>query len=136
MAGQILQANLRPGEYNLAGPAAEPLVLVGVVDRLRVRVDIDENDAWRFDPAAPAAAFVRGNPGLKPPCVSSTWNLRRLLLLTGGSQERVDTSRAPGPLQLRAGILPVYAGQQVDVYIEDKPDNRRAATVAPGENRS
>lgn len=138
VAGQILQANLRPGEYVPAGPAAEPLVLVGVVDRLRVRVDIDENDAWRFDPAAPAAAFVRGNPGLKTALrfeYVEPYVLPKRSL-TGGSQERVDTRVLQVLYSFEREELPVYAGQQVDVYIEDKPDNRRAATVAPGENRS
>lgn len=136
--GEVLQANLRPGEYVPAGPAGDPLVLIGVVDRLRVRVDIDENDAWRFDPAAPAAAFVRGNANLKTSLrfeYVEPYVLPKRSL-TGGSQERVDTRVLQVLYSFERGELPVYAGQQVDVYIEDKPDSRRAAAAAPGENRS
>jgi hypothetical protein len=42
-------------------------MLVGNVDRLHVRVDVDENDAWRMYGDAPAMAFVRGNRNLQTP---------------------------------------------------------------------
>ena len=37
---------------------ATPLLLLGNVEPLHVRVDVDENDAWRVRPEAPAVAFV------------------------------------------------------------------------------
>ena len=62
--GQILQVNIRPGEFAPAGVLQAPLMMLGNVDRLHVRVDIDENDAWRVRRDAPAVAFVRGNRDL------------------------------------------------------------------------
>ena len=34
---------------------------MGNLDQLHVRVDIDENDAWRFRPGGRAIAYLRGN---------------------------------------------------------------------------
>jgi multidrug resistance efflux pump len=56
---------VRPGEYAQAGPLATPLMLIGDVSKVHVRVDIDENDAWRVRRDAPAVATVRGNRDLK-----------------------------------------------------------------------
>jgi multidrug resistance efflux pump len=53
--GQVLQVNVRPGEY--AGvPPGQALVVLGNLRRLHVRVDSDENDIPRFKPGAPAKA--------------------------------------------------------------------------------
>jgi multidrug resistance efflux pump len=91
--GEVLQVKVRPGEYAQAGPLATPLMLLGDVSKVHVRVDIDENDAWRVAAAAPAVATVRGNRDLKT-------NLKFVRIepyvvpkrsLTGESTERVDT---------------------------------------------
>ncbi len=118
--GRVLQVNLRLGEYAQAGPVASPLMLLGNVDRLHVRVDVDENDAWKVRTDAPAVAKVRGKPDAKVP-------LRLVRIepyvipkrsLTGDSTERVDTR----VLQVIYRIdgtppVPVYVGQQMDVSI-------------------
>ena len=36
-------------------------MLIGDVNRYHVRVDVDENDAWRFKKDQPAVVFLRGN---------------------------------------------------------------------------
>src|SRR3981189_2327960 len=65
LPGRILQMKTRLGEYAQTGPLSTPLMVLGNDDRLHVRVDVDENDAWRFHPCASAIASVRGNPDLK-----------------------------------------------------------------------
>ncbi|MBL9148157.1 MAG: biotin/lipoyl-binding protein, partial [Phycisphaerae bacterium] len=55
----VLRVDVRPGEYVAAGGG--PALVLGAVDELRVRVDIDENDAWRVRPEAPATASLKGN---------------------------------------------------------------------------
>ncbi len=60
VAGRVLQVNVRPGEY-VGAPANQPLVILGDIDKLHVRVDIDEYDIARLDPEAAATAFPRGN---------------------------------------------------------------------------
>src|SRR5262245_52013352 len=61
IAGEILQLNLRAGEYAQAAQLSRPLLVTGEVGRLHVRADIDENDAWRVRPGLQANAAERGN---------------------------------------------------------------------------
>src|SRR4051794_28402601 len=62
--GQILQVKIHEGEYAMNGVLQTPLMVLGATDTLVVRVDVDENDAWRFKEGAKAVAFVRGNRDL------------------------------------------------------------------------
>jgi HlyD family secretion protein len=121
--GQVLQVNLRLGEFAQAGPLATPLMLVGNVDQLHVRVDVDENDAWRVSPDAAAVAYVRGNPELSTPLklVRIEPYVIPKKSLTGDSTERVDTRVLQVIYAFNRAALPVYVGQQMDVFI-DAPD--------------
>ncbi len=65
-AFQVLQVNVRPGEF-VATVQGQPLVVLGHVGKLHVRVDIDENDIGRFRPNLPGFAQPRGNPAVKFP---------------------------------------------------------------------
>jgi multidrug resistance efflux pump len=121
--GRILQINTRVGEYVEGGGQAKPLLLLGDDARMFLRVDIDENDAWRVRPAAPARAFVRGNPRLavalqfeyvEPYVAPKT-------ALTGQSTERSDVRVLQVIYSFPRGALPVYLGQQMDVFIEAPP---------------
>jgi RND family efflux transporter MFP subunit len=121
--GEVLQINTRVGEFAQAGPLTTPLMLFGNIDRLHVRVDIDENDAWRFRPQAQAMAFVRGNPLLKTPLMYE-WTEPFVIpkkSLTGGTTERVDTRVMQVVYSFDRAELPVYVGQQMDIYIEAPP---------------
>jgi multidrug resistance efflux pump len=122
MAGEVLQINIRPGEFAQSGVLAQPLILLGDLDKLHVRVDIDENDAWRFHPSSPAEAFVRGNPKLK---TGLTFEYVEPYVvpkrsLTGESSERVDTRVMQVLYSFKRASLPVYPGQLMDVFIEDR----------------
>lgn len=124
LEGNILQLNIRPGEFAQGGVLVQPLILMGDLDRLHVRVDIDENDAWRFHPTSSAFAFVRGNPefktSLKFEYVEPYVVPKRSL--TGDSNERVDTRVMQVLYSFNRADLPIYPGQLMDVYIEDKTD--------------
>jgi len=119
IAGQILQCKVRAGEYAPAGPLAQPLILMGAVDQLNVLADVDEQDAWRVKAGATAVASVRGDSlhryALRfvrfEPYVTPKKNL------TGDSTERVDTRVLQVIFALQKGA-PVYAGQQMDVFID------------------
>jgi multidrug efflux pump subunit AcrA (membrane-fusion protein) len=65
--GRILQIKTRLGEFAQSGALTTPLMLLGDDSRLHLRVDIDENDAWRVRSGANATAFVRSNPTLETP---------------------------------------------------------------------
>ena len=121
--GEVLQVNTRVGEYAQAGPLATPLMLFGNIDRLHLRADIDENDAWRFHHEARAMAFVRGNPLLNAPLIYE-WTEPFVIpkrSLTGGTSERVDTRVMQVVYSFDRAQLPIYVGQQMDVFIEASP---------------
>jgi multidrug resistance efflux pump len=121
--GRILQINTRVGEYVEGGGQAKPLLLLGDDARMYLRVDVDENDAWRVRPEAPARAFVRGNPQL--PVVLRFEYVEPYVApktsLTGQSTERSDVRVLQVIYSFQRGALPVYLGQQMDVFIEAPP---------------
>jgi RND family efflux transporter MFP subunit len=118
--GRILQINTRVGEYAQVGGQARPLMLLGDDARVYLRVDIDEGDAWRVRPEAQARAYVRGNPQLQAtlrfeyiePYVTPRTSL------TGQSTERTDVRVLQVIYSFERSALPVYLGQQMDVFIE------------------
>ncbi|HEY8160539.1 MAG TPA: HlyD family efflux transporter periplasmic adaptor subunit [Methylobacter sp.] len=120
--GEVLQVNIRPGEFAQAGALDTPLLLLGNMDQLHVRVDIDENDAWRFDKNSKAVAFLRGNRDFKTDLVPAYVEpyVVPKKSLTGDSTEQVDTRVLQALYSFDRNQLPVYVGQQMDVFIEAK----------------
>ncbi len=118
--GQVLQMKVRAGEYAAAGPLAQPLLLLGSVDRLHVRTDVDERDAWRVKPGAAAQASVRGNAQLRYPLefVRVEPYVVPKRNLTNEATERVD-SRVLQVIYALPPSAPVYPGQQMDVSIAE-----------------
>jgi RND family efflux transporter MFP subunit len=132
--GTILQCKIHLGEYAQAGPLDPPLMMLGNVDVLNVRVDIDENDAWRLDTSKPAVAFVRGNRALTTPLrfVRVEPYVLPKKSLTGDSAERVDTRVLQVLYSFDPKQLPVFVGQQMDVFVEARPIGQTVAyTHAP-----
>jgi RND family efflux transporter MFP subunit len=123
VAGRVLQINTRPGEFAESGALATPLMVVGDDVRLRVRVDIDENDAARVDPAAPAVAVVRGRPELRTDLRFESIEpyVAPKASLTGSTTERVDTRVLQVIYTFERAKLPVYVGQHLDVFIQAAP---------------
>jgi len=119
-AGTILQVNVRPGEYASATPKSAAMVL-GDVEHLQVRADVDEQNAPRLQPGQTATAYIKGD-------TTQPMELRFVRIepyvvpkvsLTGASTERVDTR----VLQViysfeRPQDRPVYVGQQVDLFVK------------------
>lgn len=122
IAAQVLQVKVRAGEFAPTGALPAPLLTLGAVEKLHVRVDIDENDAWRIAHGAKARANARGNPDL---AVSLTFERIEPLVvpkrsLTGDATERVDTRVLQVIFSFERGEKPLYVGQQMDVIIEAK----------------
>ncbi|ASF45866.1 efflux RND transporter periplasmic adaptor subunit [Methylovulum psychrotolerans] len=117
--GEVLQINLRPGEFAQAG-GGNALLVLGNLDQLHVRVDIDENDAWRFDKSRPAVAYLRGNRDFKFPLQLAYVEpfVVPKKSLTGDSTERVDTRVLQALYSFDRKQFSVYVGQQMDVFIE------------------
>ncbi|MEY2805597.1 MAG: hypothetical protein RIR65_14 [Planctomycetota bacterium] len=118
--GVVLQVEVRPGEYAPAGASARPLLLLGDLSRLHVRVDIDESDAWRFKDGAAARAFVRGNRELAVDLefVRSEPYVLPKRSLTGESTERVDTRVLQVVYAFDPARLSVRPGMQMDVFVD------------------
>jgi HlyD family secretion protein len=123
VSGRILQIKTRPGEFAQSGVLSTPLMLLGNVTRLHVRVDVDENDAWRVQPCASAVASVRGNPDLKTPVrfERTEPDVIPKVSLTSDSTQRTDTRVLQVIYSFERAALPVYVGQQMDVFIEAPP---------------
>jgi RND family efflux transporter MFP subunit len=121
VAGRILQVNVRPGE--LAGPTGTPLILLGDDARLHVRVEVDQHDSWRVKPGTKAVAFVRGNPALQIPLefVRIEPYVLPKASFTGRATERSDVKVLQVIFAFDHGDLPVYAGQDVDAFIDAAP---------------
>ncbi|MBL8763773.1 MAG: HlyD family secretion protein [Phycisphaerae bacterium] len=132
---RVLRVSVRPGEFAPAGVMDTPLMTLGAVETLHVRVDVDENDAWRLREGARARGFLRGNADLS---VDMTFVRYEPLVvpkrsLTGASTERVDTRVLQAIYAFPRAGLPVFVGQQLDVFIESRPAERpaRAEPAAP-----
>jgi multidrug efflux pump subunit AcrA (membrane-fusion protein) len=123
IAGRVLQVRLRPGEYAATGPGVSPWLVLGDISDLHVRVDIDESEAWRLRPGAAAVAQVRGNAAIQ---TRATFVRYEPLVvpkqsLTGATTERVDTRVLQAIYRLEDTSLPLFVGQQMDVFIEAAP---------------
>lgn len=124
--GSVLQINTRVGEFADSSATGTPLMVFGDDSRLYVRGDINENDAWRFQPQSAAKAFLRARPEfntdlkferIEPLMAAKT-------SLSGDSTERTDTRVLQVIYSFARTAMPAYVGQQVDVFIEAKPVER------------
>lgn len=118
--GAVLQVNIRAGEYAATSPKS-PAMVVGDIDRLQIRADIDEQNATRIRPGQKAIAYLKGDPSVTFPLefVRVEPYVIPKVSLTGASTERVDTRVLQVIYSLaRSENPPMYVGQQVDVQIE------------------
>jgi multidrug efflux pump subunit AcrA (membrane-fusion protein) len=116
--GRVLQVNVRPGEF-VGAPPGQALIVLGNIEKLHVRVDIDENDIPRYKPGSPGIALVRGQSGTEYPL--SFVRVEPYVVpkrsLTGENTERVDTRVLQVIYSINPNGQPLYVGQQLDVYI-------------------
>lgn len=119
VAGQVLQVKVRAGEY-VAQPASSALLILGNIDPLHVRVDIDEADIPRFRRGLPARGFVRGET--EHPVELAFERVEPYVIpkqsLTGGNTERVDTRVLQALYAVRHTEQALFVGQQLDVFID------------------
>lgn len=129
--GTILQVNIRAGEYATLG-SAEPLLLLGETEQLQVRADIDEVNAPLVIPQAGGTASIKSLADRKIPLtfVRIEPYVIPKKSLTGENTERVDTRVLQVIYRFERPPFPVYAGQQVDVFIERRP-SRTSSHTAP-----
>ena len=123
---QVLQVNVRPGQ-KVTGTESQPLVVLGDTRELRVRVEIDEDDIPRFSSDEAATAYVRGAPDrpirlhfrrIEP-------LVREKRALSGMNTERVDTRILQAVYSVESSDVPLYVGQQLNVFIESQSQANR-----------
>jgi HlyD family secretion protein len=122
---EVLQVKLRAGEFAPAAPTSTPLVLLGRSKPLHVRVDVDEHEGWRVRPGAPGVGHLRGNAEVTTPLRFVRFEpfVIPKQSLTGDSTERVDTRVLQVIYRVECDDLPLFVGQQLDVFIDAQPDH-------------
>lgn len=123
MTGQILQIKLRKGEFAAAGPGPsgtqDPLMTMGAVDPLHVRIDVDEDEIDRIALGQSAVITARGDASRK---VTATFVRAEPQVvpkrsLTNSANERVDVRVLQIIYALPAQGHSMFVGQQVDAFI-------------------
>lgn len=117
----ILKVRVNPGEF-ISGneQTIESPILLGKTKPLYVRVQIDENDIWRFDSKLLAFGYLRGNSNIKlplkfirvEPYAKSKENIK------GTGTELVDTRIIEIIYEIDPKSNKIYIGQQIDVFLE------------------
>lgn len=125
--GRVLHVNVRLGEYVTAG-SKEPLIVVGDVAQLHVRVDVDEADIPRFQASSAAFGHVRGAADAKVPLefVRIEPLVTTKKSLTGENTERLDTRVLQVIYAARPSGPELHVGQQMDVFIQCQPKTTSA----------
>jgi multidrug efflux pump subunit AcrA (membrane-fusion protein) len=139
--GEIIRQNMHEGEY--AGVASSdpnaPSLLLGETTHLQLRADVDEDSASRVQTGAVAVAYIKGMHSDPIPLrfVRIEPYITVKKSLTGDSSERVDTRVLQVIYQFDKTKVPVYVGQQMDVFIEGKaprlpqPENDKKILLTP-----
>jgi HlyD family secretion protein len=126
--GEVLQVNVRPGEF-VGAPPDQALVVLGNVKQLHVRVDIDEYDIPRFVTDAPARATLKGQPKEWFPLkfVRVEPYVIPKKSLTGDNTERVDVRVLQVIYEIDTQGKRLFVGQQLDVFIDASESPAEAA---------
>lgn len=117
--GTILQVNIREGEYASIQNRLAAMIL-GDLDKLQIRADVDEQNAMQVRKDEDAVAYVKGDSVTSFPL--KFVRIEPFVIpkqsLTGASTERVDTRvlQVIYELPVPEGRQ-LYVGQQVDVMI-------------------
>jgi HlyD family secretion protein len=115
----LLQVKIHVGEYATPGVLDPPLILIGNTSPMNVRVDVDEQNAWRVRAGTSAVAFVRGNSRIRVPLrfVRFEPYVIPKKSLTGDIIERVDTRVLQVIFAVGRDDARIHLGQQMDVFI-------------------
>jgi multidrug efflux pump subunit AcrA (membrane-fusion protein) len=119
IAGKILQVRARPGQAAMADANGDPLVTMGQMHPLHIRLDIDEADIARVDIGAPALANPRGlaNRRVRAQFVRVEPLVLPKRSLTNSPNERVDVRVLQIIYRLPEASEGFFAGQQVEGFV-------------------
>jgi hypothetical protein len=97
-------------------------ILLGSIDELQVRADVDEQIAPRVKPGSKAVGYLKGDTQHPIPLefVRIEPYITPKRNLTGSSAERVDTRVLQVIYKFPNGIARrIYVGQQMDLFMEE-----------------
>jgi HlyD family secretion protein len=118
--GLIMKVAVRPGEFTAQHPNSPPPILMGNHRPLYLRVQIDENDAWRLSHEAKAHAYLKSNQRISFPLkfVRVEPYAAPKKMLGGDSTELIDTRILDCLYEIEGDTSSIFIGQQLDVFIE------------------
>lgn len=118
--GTVLQIKIHEGELPSIDTFRIPLMVVGNIDELYLRVSINQLDIPFFRSDAPATAYLQGNNKVHFPLefISVEPLLVNKQNLTNDINEKVDTRVLQIIYRIKNEGPPIYVGQQMDVFIE------------------
>jgi RND family efflux transporter MFP subunit len=120
--GRVLKINSRIGEY--VSNNTTPLV-IGNLDKVLLKVTIDETDLHRIDTTDKAIAIMRGQP-------DKEWKLKFVSIeplaipkvqLNNNRNEKIDTRVIELLYEFESSDINAVPGQQADVFIETTKEN-------------
>jgi len=120
ISGTVLQIAAEVGEAISVAAGSNPIMIIGDIEEFFVRVDIDENDVWRFSPGAQATGHLKGRSAFSAPLtfVRTEPFIVPKRSLTGSTTERVDTRVLQVLYSFTPSDFSSYVGQQMDVFID------------------
>ncbi len=116
----VLQVKIHEGEYPPSDSSRTPPMIIGDIDTMHLRVNINQFDASYFHSDAPAVAYLQGDAKIQ-------FKLKFVQLepyfvtkqnLTNEITEKVDTRVLQVIYALEDNSHNVFVGQQMDVFIE------------------
>lgn len=127
--GTVLQVNIHPGEFALESYQV-PLMILGNIDELYLRVSINQLDIPYFNPEAPAEAFLQDNKHASIPLtfIRNEPYLTSKKYLSNGILERMDTKVFEIIYQIKQQKdIKLFVGEIMDVFIETMRPQHEAA---------
>lgn len=120
--GTVLQINIHGGEFPPPDTFKTPMMILGNIDSLNIRVSINQLDIPYFEPGAPAMAFLQGNTRMQFPLLFLRIEpfLTRKQDFTNEVGEIIDTRVLQIIYRVKNDDHPIYVGEQMDAFIETK----------------
>lgn len=124
IAGTVLQIKIHEGELPPIDSTRKPLMIIGNLDPLYLRVSINQLEIPLFKPDSPATAFLQGNTKIAFPLefVRVEPFLVSKQNITNDINEKVDTRVLQIIYRIKNEGHPIFVGQQMDVFIETPKD--------------
>jgi len=119
--GTILKVSIEEGELVSNNSSQDStFVIMGSINPLHIRVQIDENDVWRYEKGAKAMAYLRSNREIRFPLTLAYVEpyAHPKQQLSGNSTEKVDTRIVEVVYRIEGDTENLMVGQQMDVFVE------------------